>query len=412
MTKHDGFDPPVLPDTDPKIAGLRVLLLVRAERDSIPLLAALRPVSEVEVQVLKRSDWPLQNTFSDGQSADLLLVDSDPGDREDLSYIEALKASGDADSCRIVALAPRGSDAAALHAFRAGAEDVLLKPINPDEARETFSRLAALGRANGGPRSNVIVFAHVAGGAGATTFAVNSAFALAETGGGRGCCLLDFDIQFGSAGNLFDLTFASPVQELLDDPTRLDRLMFEGMLAQHDGVQVLTAPRFPLPLNGFKPSTVSEVLQLAKNQFSYVVVDLPVALAPWTEVVLRSASQIYLVTPMTVPAAHRLSRYLGLMRHEELGHLPIKIVVNRFNSSGKGAAIALSQFTKAIGRPVDHLVPNDYELVLQSHNHGQPAMRLKPQSAFAQSIHKMLAEDLGVSQLAPSGRRFSLFGFS
>ncbi|MDE2184283.1 MAG: hypothetical protein KGJ78_14780 [Alphaproteobacteria bacterium] len=412
MTKHDAFDPEVQPEPDHLIAGLRVLLLVRAERDSIPLLAALRPVNEIEVQVMKRSDWPLQNTFSDGKSADLLLVDSDPGDKEDLSYIEALKSSGDADGCRIVALSPRGSDGAALHAFRAGAEDVLLKPINPDEARETFGRLKALGRVEPGSRSNVIVFAHVAGGAGATTFAVNSAYALAEASAPRGCCLLDLDVQFGSAGNLLDMNFASPVQELIDDPSRLDRMMFEGMLSQHDAIHILTSPRFPLPLNGLKPSTVTELIQLAKSKFSNVVVDLPVALAPWTEVVLRAASQIYLVTPMTIPAAHRLSRFLHLMHQEELGHLPLKIVVNRFNSSGKGAAIALSQFTKAIGRPVDHLVPNDYELVLQSHNHGQPAMRIKPQSAFAQAIEKMLLEDLGVSQLARQGRKFSLFGFS
>lgn len=412
MTKHDGFDPDIRPEGDPTIAGLKVLLLVRAERDSIPLLAALRPVSEIEIQVMKRSDWPLQNTFSDGKSADILVVDSDPGDKEDLSYIEALKSSGDADGARIVALSPRGSDAAALHAFRAGAEDVLLKPINPDEARETFGRLKAMGRVDPGSRSNVIVFAHVAGGAGATTFAVNSAYALAEVSSARGCCLLDLDIQFGAAGNLFDLAFASPVQELIDDPSRLDRMMFEGMLAQHGGVHILTAPRFPLPLNSLRPSTVTELIQLAKSKFANVVVDLPVALAPWSEVVLRAATQIYLVTPMTVPAAHRLSRFIALVQHEELAGLPVKIVVNRFNSSGKGAAIALSQFTKAIGRPVDHLVPNDYELVLQSHNHGQPALRIKPQSQFAQAIRKMLLEDLGVSQFEQPGRRFSLFGFS
>jgi pilus assembly protein CpaE len=392
------------------VAGLRVILVVRTERDSTPLLAALKPVSGVEVQVIKRSSWPVKNTFAAGRSANLLLVDSDLVDKEDLEFISTLKTSSEAEGCPIVVIAPRGSNAATLGAFRAGADDVLLKPIIPNEAREVFSRVTQhLGGASG-PPSNVVVFAHVTGGAGATTCAVNAAAALGEANPSRGCCLLDLDIQFGSGATLLDLPYSSPVRELLEDPSRLDRLMFEGMLVKHsDSLHILTAPRLPLPLSGFKPSAVAELLRMAKSKFGNVVVDLPVAITSWTEVVLRAATMIYFVTPMNVPAAHRLSRMLSLLQQEELGRLPVKIVINRYNSASKGGIIALSQFEKAIGRHVDHLVPNDYGGIQQSHNQGQPAVSLKPDGKFSKAIQKMLTEDLGVAAATPSSLGFFLF---
>ena len=412
MTTQGYFDSAIPPDLNLNVAGLKVLLLVRTERDSTPLLAALKPVDGIDVQVLKRSAWPLTNVAGGAQSVDVVLVDSDFGDQGDLSFIRQLKLSNDATEYRIVVLADRGSGAGALQAFRAGADDVLLKPIDLGEAREVFSRLAAVPRGDGGGSSgNIIVFMHVTGGAGATTCAVNAAYALAESGAPRGCCLIDMDLQFGSAANLLDMACSTSMQELMTDPGRLDRLMLESILVRHPtGLQVLTAPRMPVPLSALRSSTVSELLRLAKGRFAHVVVDLPVALAPWTDVVLRMATQIYLVTPMTVPAAHRLTRILSLMRQQDLGHLPIKIVVNRGDSAGKGGAIAPSQFTKAISRPIDHVVPNDYGLVLQSHNQGTPAAGLKPQGRFVQAIKEMLAEDMGASPFAQSSRKFALFG--
>lgn len=412
MTTQGYFDSSLPPDPSLNLSSQKVLLLVRKERDSTPLLAALKPVDGIDVQVLKRSAWPLTEVEGGARSVDIVLIDSDFGDQGDLSFVRELKSTCEATGSRIVVLADREGGAGALQAFRAGADDVLLKPINLAEAREVFSRLAALPRGDeSGSPGSVVVFMHVTGGAGATTCAVNAAYALSESGASRGCCLLDLDLQFGSAANLLDMGCSSSMQELMNDPARLDRLMLESLMVRHPtGLQVLTAPRAPVPLSGLRSTTVSELLRLAKARFAHVVVDLPVALTPWTDVVLRMATQIYLVTPMTVPAAHRVARLLSLMRQQDLGHLPLKVVVNRGDSAGKGGAIAPGQFTKAIGRAIDHVIPNDYGLVLQSHNQGTPASRLKPQGRFAQAIKEMLAADMGASAFAQTSRKFALFG--
>lgn len=253
--------------------------------------------------------------------------------------------------------------------------------------------------------SSLIVFLHVTGGAGATTLAVNTACTLA--GPRRNCCLIDLDVQFGGVASLLDLHPGTALQKLMEDPRRLERVALETMLERHStGMHVLTAPRVPIPLHGLKAAAITDLLRMAKSRFTYVVVDMPVALTTWTDSVLKLAQCTYLVTPLTVQAAHRTARLLHLMKQQDLGQLPLKIVANRHNSAGSGA-IGTKQFAKAIGRNVDHLIPNDYEAILHSHNQGVPVVRLSPKAKFSQAMGKMLSEDLNDPSLVQSQRKFA-----
>jgi pilus assembly protein CpaE len=202
--------------------------------------------------------------------------------------------------------------------MRAGANDVLFKPVDPNEARDVLSRvmeLKKIHRAGTSAVGRTIAFMHLSGGAGATTLAVNTASALAKTIRSRQSCLIDLDIQFGNAASLLDLPSTSPVQEFIDDPTRLDESMLESMMLRHQtGLQVLTAPRVLMPLSAYGSDGIRNLIDVAKRNYEYVIVDLPVALAPWTDSVLKSASVIYLVTSMSVPSAHRVTKFLDLLR--------------------------------------------------------------------------------------------------
>jgi pilus assembly protein CpaE len=340
------------------------------------------------------------------QNARLLLLDVDLANAGDLDLIRELKAGGI--RIPIVALAGRGTELAALRAIRAGADDVLLNPIDPLEAREVFSRV--IGTPDLTEPSQLgacIVFLHVAGGAGASTLAVNSAVALAGAGKISESCLLDLDIQYGNVASLLDLPPSSPIQDMIEDPGRLDREMLEGMMVRHEsGVRVLTAPRVPLPLSAFDADTVATLMHIARRRFQYVVVDLPVALASWTDAVLKEASVIYVVCPPTVSAVHRYSQLMRLLHQEGLAELPIKVLVNRHQTAKRTGDISISQLASAIGRPVDHVIPNDYRLIAHSHSQGRPAARMKPSSKFVTALRAMLGADLSIEALKKQRRRW------
>jgi Flp pilus assembly CpaE family ATPase len=143
---------------------------------------------------------------------------------------------------------------------------------------------------------------------------------------------------------------------------------------------------------------------MAKRSFAFSVLDLPIAVAPWTEAVLAAADVVYLVAPLSVPSAYRLAKFLELIRRNDMLHLPLKVVVNRYNAGVKRSNdISVAQFAKAIGRSVDHMIPNDYPLISMSHGQGKPAVRLE-QSPFAMAVKDMISADLG-AKLLPKPKR-------
>lgn len=391
-----------------KPPDVRVLVLLRQEASRDEFVGALGALQGVNARVFIRPKNLTLETLRKGTPPHVLLLDIDLASADDLNLIGTLK-NGD---IPVVALVSRTAELGALKAIRAGANDVLLSPIDPLEAQEVLSRVVRNAK-NEGPSAlgQSVVFMHMTGGAGATTLAVNSANLLTEVAGKGEVGLIDFDIQFGNIANLLDLPASSPVQDIIDEPARLDRDMLEGMMAKHSsGVQVLTAPRIPLPFSSYTADTVTTLMQIARRRFRYVVADLPVALAPWTDAVLHEATVIYAICPPTVPAVHRLSQLLSLLRQEDLIGLPIKIVVNRHHMPKRTTDISANQFSKAVGRDVDHMIPNDYGLIALSQNQGKAAVQMKPGSAFATCLAEMLADDLGVAALKRRRRKLFFFG--
>jgi pilus assembly protein CpaE len=380
-------------------------VLLRSEADRVNLASVFKQVEGTDFYMILRPSSTAAQFTRSGDPPAVLIVDIDASDANDISYIRALRA-GPIGHVPTIALVDGSKQLAAIGAIRAGADDVILKPANPQEVREALIRVAGIARpstetANLG---RLIAFVHVTGGVGATTLAVNSATALANTRK-NDVCLLDLDVQYGNAGNLLDIRKASPVEVLIDEPARLDRDMLESMMIKHDnGVQVLTSPELPFALSSYRSDMVANLIQLARRRYSMVVVDLPVALAPWTDVVLREASVVYLICTPNVASVHRVVQFLRLMDRENLGNLPFRIVLNRHHDRGEGADVSESQFAKAIGRSVDYRISNDYGLISLSHNQGRPAISLKPNSRFSRQLTAMLAAELGESVLKPVER--------
>jgi pilus assembly protein CpaE len=377
----------------PSADGAKVLVLLRQSTSREDFIELVKSLKGIDMKVFYRPDVLNAAMLRKGTRPQVLLLDVDLSDEADLKLIGELRKA----ELPVVALADRSTELAALKAIRAGADDVLLKPIDPLEAQEVLSRVTADHGAFGAARPGTcLVFMHLTGGAGATTLAVNTACLLASGAKKDSVAILDLDIQFGNAANLLDLPANSPIQDIVEDPARLDGEILNGMTARHaTGVRVLTAPRMPLPLSVYTPEIAKKLVRTAKATFEYVIVDMPVALESWTDSVLREASVIYLVCLPTVASVHRLSQMLALLRQEDLGDLPIKVVVNRHQGTRLTNDISPNQFSKAVGRSVDHLVPNEYRLINLSHNQGKPAVQLKPNSPFAKALNEMLGKDLG-----------------
>jgi pilus assembly protein CpaE len=180
------------------------------------------------------------------------------------------------------------------------------------------------------------------------------------------------------------------------------------MVEHKSGLRVLTAPKSPMPLEALKPELIGHILDLARQQFDYLVVDMPHALANWTDAVLGQSDRIFLVTQTSVPAIRQARRLLQILAEEGLYNLPLKVVLNRHQSSlgwGGGGRISFGQAQKALGREIDFLVSNDFDAVSDALNQGVPVLEVKRRSKFVKKVRELIersVKELEAGQRQPS----------
>jgi pilus assembly protein CpaE len=288
-----------------------------------------------------------------------------------------------------------------LQLLRVGVSDFLSLPLTIAETQEAISRLTARGKvvadSSGAPSKKIITFAHASGGMGATTLAVNAAAIInaANHKKEHAACLLDLDLQYGGASIHLDLPGYSPVMDLLSKPERLDREMLEGMMMRHSsGLRVLTTPEAPLPMEAISSEVIEKMLQIAQKRFEYVVVDMPQTMTLWTDTVLKQSKVIYVVMQLNVPSIRQLRRWFSVIEQEGLHNLPIKVVVNRYSGFGQPGQsnISLAQASEALGRKIDYMIANDYDLISASLDKGMPAASVRPKAKFTRQLKTMLHE--------------------
>lgn len=389
----------VSPAPDSLPSELTALAILRTDAVRVELADALRRCKGVTLDIVAVPPTGIA-------ICNLIFAEVNPDDTADLAKLAELKAVYGERNCAVVAVTEAVSPQSVIRAIRAGARDVLMRPVHHDEINALIERARQdMGEAcpSQGGLGRILTFAHVAGGSGATTLAVNAAGSITRACQGSDVCIIDLDVQFGSVASLLDMPAASPLDGLVADPGRLDREMLENMMMRHpSGVHVLTAPRLPMPLEALNASLISDILDIARRHYRYVIVDLPHSLTSWSEVVFRKSSVIYVVTQVTIPAVHQLKKFFDLLREENLDDMPFKVVVNRHQGAfAKTSDISIAQVEHAIGRSVDFRVPNDYELVSGSLNHGKPVINASKTSKFSVALEGMLRDSLfrnGVSQ--------------
>jgi pilus assembly protein CpaE len=380
------------------LEGLTVFAAVSDRETQAALSTAYNEIDGINFEFAPFGLVPLAALKASQKAPDAFFFEA--RDQEQAGdWLEAVRASPGGFRRHLVVLIPAPTKSATIELLQAGADDVLSTRPDGIEVTRTLGRAKASFRDDvsgtdfgGDVDTRLLVFIHASGGAGATTLAVNTAVQLHDRirEGRGGACLIDLDVQFGDAHLQLDLSHQSHTVDLLKTPERLDRRMLDDlMIDAPKGLKVLTAPESPLPLDGLSADTVGRILSLARRRYRYVIVDMPVALANWTETVLHKADHIFLVTQINVPALRAARRLLDTIRDERVTRAPITIVANRYGGKG-GSRLALQQAARAIDHEIAVVLPNDYQLVMESLDHGVPVSTLRSDSKLSRAISETL----------------------
>ena len=249
--------------------------------------------------------------FGQPEAAEMefITLAMDETDEDNLPLMTEIISNAKKRKIKVILIAEDVTPAALHSLLREGADEFVPYPLPEGELSQAITRVRAKedpvdvpvsGKAPqlkaGAQKDGALIVVHgLAGGVGSTTMAVNLAWELAtvDKNDSPSVCLLDLDLQFGAVATYLDLPRREVVYEMLSDTENMDEESFgQALLTYEEQLQVLTAPTDMLPLDLISSEEIERVLQMARNQFDYVVVDMPSTLVQWSETVLTS-SHIY-----------------------------------------------------------------------------------------------------------------------
>jgi len=282
--------------------------------------------------------------------------------------------------------------------------DFLYPPFDPDAQREASVRIRRL-RQPEEPQhqeqGQIVAFAATKPGSGASTLAMQTAFALRRLTGKR-VLLADFDLISGSVA--FSLK-ASPVYSVLDAmglADRLDPALWSSLVSNCHGVDVLAAPDVPiddLP----ESSRVHDVLEYARMLYDWVLVDLPTVFHQLSLFMLSEADQVYLVSTSELASLHLGRRASVLLSQLGFERDRVRMIVNRLS---KREDIAKADIEKIFTCPIYASFPNDYFALHKVVTRAEP---LGPESELGKAVERFGAKAANLSAAEKRGGK-SLLG--
>lgn len=284
------------------------------------------------------------------------------------------------------------------HELARAIERVLIPPEQVAVAPEHKSKLKATGNHNG-----VVIPVHgMAGGTGATTFAVNLAWELAnvsKTNNPR-VCLIDLDMQFGTISTYLDLPRREAVMELLSDTESMDSDSFmQALLSYEDKIQVLTAPTDMIPLDMLTTEDIERIIEIARANFDYVVIDMPSTIVEWSQTVLEAAHVYFAMIELDMRCAQNTLRLKRALQSEDLPFDKLRFVLNRApgftDLSGKRRVKRLAD---SLGISIEVSIPDGGKQIAQTNDHGTPLGVAIPKNALRKEIAKLAKSVHDVNQ--------------
>ncbi|UWR23399.1 AAA family ATPase [Sulfitobacter sp. S190] len=335
-----------------------------------------------------------------------LAIDED--DEDDLPLMAEIIAAAKRRDISVILIAEDVTPTALHSLLRGGADEFVPYPLPEGELAQAIERIrepdpVPQAAADSGPQLKagaqkdgaVIVVHGLAGGTGATTVAVNLAWELATLGKNNhpSVCLIDLDLQYGSVSTFLDLPRREVVYEMLSDTEGMDEEIFgQALLTYEDRLQVLTAPAEMLPLDLVTAEDVQRVLEMARNQFDYVVIDMPSTLVQWSETVLTNAHIYFAMLELDMRSAQNALRFKRALQSEELPVEKLRYAMNRApkftDLSGKGR---VKRMAESLDISIDLLLPDGGKPITQANDHGQPLAVSAAKSPLRKELAKLAA---------------------
>ncbi|APX12083.1 AAA family ATPase [Tateyamaria omphalii] len=344
----------------------------------------------------------------EAEAMEFVALALDEEDEENLVLLGEIITQAKSRGIKVILIAEDVTPAALHQLLRQGADEFVPYPLPEGELQQAIDRLQAAAHPqpadtdrtanlkSGVDKQGAVFVCHgVAGGTGATTLAVNLAWELALLCEGEtpSVCLLDFDMQFGTASTYLDLPRREAVFEMLSDTESMDEEIFgQSLLTFEEKLQVLTAPSDMIPLDLVTAEDISRIVEMARAHFDYVVIDMPSTLVQWTETVLTAAHLYFTTLEMDMRSAQNALRFKRALQSEELPIEKLRYVLNRAPKfTDLGGKARVKRLSESLDISVEVQLPDGGKPISQGADHGVPLASSATKNPLRREIAKLAA---------------------
>jgi pilus assembly protein CpaE len=225
----------------------------------------------------------------------------------------------------------------------------------------------------------------------------------------RSTLIVDLKPGLGEIALFLGVRHRFSVLDAIDNLHRVDREYLRGLVTKHkSGLDILAGSDNFDRLGSSDSGAIEELFRLLGRHYEYIVVDAGSQLNACTVATLHAAEAAFLVANPDVPSVRNAQRLLVHVRQLGACGDRVKFLLNR---AAEPFPIPLRQIEAAVGQPVAHTFPSDYNVVSTALNSGVP-LALSGNSEMAEQFDRFTRHILNMDRSAPSaGDKRSRFGF-
>lgn len=285
-----------------------------------------------------------------------------------------------------------------LNSFESGADDHLTKPFEPAELVARLTALLRRSEISQAPVVNtptrdparLIAVHSLRGGTGCSSLTVNLGVGLVSLWK-YPTILLDLTMVAGQVALMLNATLRRTWANIAKfTPAELEFEMLQSIIAKHEsGVSFIAAPTYPTDAETISADILDASLRLLKNQYEYIVADLP---HDFNEIVVHTLDVADLVLMLATPDVASIRAAAAAMdTYKKLNYPPEKIKLI-LNATFPKHGLPKDKIELALGIPVLMTIPYTADAFVEAINYGLPLISSKPDELVAG-----LLEDLAFS---------------